>query len=251
MENPIIVALDLPEADEAVKLAHQLAPYVGGVKVGKELFTAAGPALVERLRQSGARVFLDLKFHDIPNTVAGAVRSAVQRDVQMLTVHASGGRAMLEASVQAARTEAERLRRRPPLVLAVTVLTHMDAAALREVGIESSPEAQVLRLARLATEAGVPGLVCSPREVRRLRAELGRQLVLVTPGIRPTGGSMGDQRRVMTPAEAIRAGADWLVIGRPITRAPDPVATARAILEEILAARPRPGGTCGCLDGET
>jgi orotidine-5'-phosphate decarboxylase len=233
VRNPIIVALDVPEAERAVALARRLAPHVGAVKVGKELFTAAGPAVVRRLREAGARVFLDLKFHDIPNTVAGAVRQAAELDVQMLTLHASGGGAMLRAAVAAARESAARRGRPAPLLLGVTVLTSLDQAALAEIGWSAPVAEQVERLARLAVDAGLPGLVCSPLELPRLRAVLPAEIQLVTPGIRPATAATGDQKRVMTPAEALAAGASWLVIGRPITAAPDPVAAARAIGEEI------------------
>lgn len=232
MRNPIIVALDVPEAAPALTLAGQLAPVVGAVKVGLELFTAAGPDLVRRLRNAGLTVFLDLKLHDIPNTVARAVEAAVRLDVQMLTVHAGGGRAMLEAAERAAHAAAQRLGRPPPLVLGVTVLTSLDDAALTELGIPATVPAQVERLARLAVAAGLRGLVCSPLELPALRAVLPREVQLVTPGIRPPGAAAGDQKRTLGPREALAAGADWLVIGRPITAAPDP----RTAAEEILAS---------------
>ncbi|MGD0536881.1 MAG: orotidine-5'-phosphate decarboxylase [Verrucomicrobiota bacterium] len=229
MRNPIIVALDVPTPDRAVELATQLAPAVGAFKIGKELFTAAGPDIVRRLRGTGAPVFLDLKFHDIPNTVARAVEAAVRLDVQMLTVHASGGTAMLVAAEQAARAEAGRLGRMPPLVLGVTVLTSLDDVALAEIGINVGTAAQVERLARLAVKAGLRGLVCSPRELSLLRQCLPREVQLVTPGIRPASATADDQKRTLTPPEAIAAGADWLVIGRPICAAADPRAAAEAI----------------------
>ena len=229
MRNPIIVALDVPTPDRAVELAAQLAPAVGAFKIGKELFTAAGPDIVRRLRGTGAPVFLDLKFHDIPNTVARAVEAAVRLDVQMLSVHASGGTAMLVAAEQAARAEAGRLGRMPPLVLGVTVLTSLDDAALAEIGINVGAAAQVERLARLAVKAGLRGLVCSPRELSLLRQCLPREVQLVTPGIRPASATADDQKRTLTPPEAIAAGADWLVIGRPIWAAADPRAAAEAI----------------------
>jgi orotidine-5'-phosphate decarboxylase len=232
MRNPIIVALDVPEAAPALTLAEQLAPVVGAVKVGLELFTAAGPVLVRRLRDAGLTVFLDLKLHDIPHTVARAVEAAVRLDVQMLTVHASGGRAMLEAAEHAARAAAQRPGRPPPLVLGVTVLTSLDDAALAELGIPATATAQVERLARLAVAAGLRGLVCSPLELPALRAVLPREVQLVTPGIRPPGAAAGDQKRTLGPREALAAGADWLVIGRPITAAPDP----RTAAEKILAS---------------
>ena len=232
MRNPLIVALDVPDADRALALAARLAPVVGAVKVGLELFTTAGPDIVRRLRAAGAAVFLDLKLHDIPNTVARAVEAAVRLDVQMLTVHTSGGRAMLAAAEQAARAEAQRRGQAPPLVLGVTVLTSLDDAALAEVGVAAGAAAQVERLARLAVSTGLRGLVCSPLELPVLRAALPREIRLVTPGIRPPGTEAGDQKRTLGPREALAAGADWLVVGRPILAAPDP----RAAAEQILAA---------------
>jgi orotidine-5'-phosphate decarboxylase len=229
MRNPLIVALDVPTPERALALAEQLAGSVGTFKIGKELFTAAGPDIVRRLRAAGAAVFLDLKFHDIPNTVAAAVRAAVGLDVQMLTIHASGGAAMMRAAETAAQEEAGRRGVPPPLVLGVTVLTSLDDAALAEIGIGATAAEQVVRLARLAATAGLRGLVCSPLELAVLRNTLPATLQLVTPGIRPAGADAGDQKRTLTPAEAVAAGANWLVIGRPIIAAPDPVAAARAI----------------------
>ncbi len=230
MRNPIIVALDVPTAERARLLVRQLAPVVGAFKVGKELFTSEGPALVRQLRADGAAVFLDLKFHDIPHTVAQAVEAAVRLDVQMLTIHTSGGTVMMQAAERAAREAADALGRAVPLVLGVTVLTSLDDAALGEVGIDGGAAAQVERLAGLAVRAGLRGLVCSPLELRRLRAALPAEVQLVTPGIRPAGAGRDDQKRTMTPREAIAAGADWLVIGRPIWAAPDPRAAAERIV---------------------
>ncbi len=230
--NPILAALDVPTAEQALALARQIVPCVAGFKIGSELFTAAGPDIIRRLRELGGRVFLDLKFHDIPNTVARAVTAAVRLQVDMLTVHASGGLAMLRAAEQAARQTAESLGQEPPLVLAVTVLTSADADTLAEVGCDPSPARQVERLAQLAVRAGLRGLVCSPLELVMLRQLLPEAVQLVAPGIRTGSESPDDQKRTLTPREALEAGADWLVIGRPIYAAPDP----RAATEKILAS---------------
>lgn len=233
MRNPIIAALDVPAADAAIKLAEQLTPAVGGFKVGSELFTAAGPDIVHRIRERGSLVFLDLKFHDIPNTVAKAVASAVKLDVQMLTVHTSGGFDMLKAAEDSAQESAWRLGRTPPLVLGVTVLTSLDAGALREVGLDVNVEYQVRRLATLTVKAGLRGLVCSPLEVAKLKQSLPPNVQLVTPGVRTGAEKADDQKRTLTPKEAIAAGASWLVIGRPIYAAENPRAAAEKILESI------------------
>ena len=225
MRNPIIAALDVPDADRALALAEQLAPAVGAFKIGKELFTAAGPDVVRRVRNLGADVFLDLKFHDIPHTVAKAVAAAARLDVQMLTVHASGGTAMMQAAAEAAGDG--------PLVLGVTVLTSMDENDLAEVGVQKSPAEQVQHLAQLATRAGLKGLVCSPQEIASLREALPPEIQLVTPGIRPAGTDTADQKRVMTPAEALAEGANFLVIGRPICAAKNPRQAAEAILDSL------------------
>ena len=233
MDNPIIVALDLPSPQKALKLAGELSPLVGAFKVGKQLFTIGGPDIVRKLRSTGAKVFLDLKLHDIPNTVAKAVIAATDLGVQMTTVHASGGSGMLAAAENAAHEQAAMLRAEAPLVLGVTVLTSMDDDNLAELGITGNVQEQVLRLAKLATGAGLRGLVCSPQEIEMLRAELGDDVQLVTPGIRPESSKADDQKRTMTPAEAIQAGANWLVIGRPITGAADPKSAAIEILHTI------------------
>jgi orotidine-5'-phosphate decarboxylase len=233
MRNPIIVALDVPAADTALKLAEQLAPVSGGFKIGSELFTSAGPDIVKKIRERGALVFLDLKFHDIPNTVAKAVAAAIRLDVQMLTVHASGGGEMLKAAEDAAQETAWRLGRTPPLVLAVTVLTSLDAGALREVGLDVNMDYQVRRLANVATKAGLRGLVCSPQEVAKLRQIIPPATKLITPGVRTGAEKADDQKRTLTPREAIKAGADWLVIGRPIYAAENPRAAAEKILETL------------------
>ena len=229
VSSPIIVALDLPSGSAALDLATRVAPHVGAFKVGKELFVSEGPELVRRLRQTGAAVFLDLKFHDIPNTVAKAVAAAVRLDVQMLTVHGSGGSAMMRAAETAAQETAAALGRTPPLVLGVTVLTSMDSAALSELGGETDVTRQVERLARLAASSGLRGLVCSPLEIMPLRAMLPPSVQLVTPGIRTGAEKSDDQKRTLGPAEAMAAGASWLVVGRPIYAAADPVESARRI----------------------
>lgn len=233
MKNPIIAALDVPTAEQALKLAEEIAPSVGAFKIGSELFTAAGPEIVRRVRATGASVFLDLKFHDIPNTVAKAVTSAVELDVQMLTVHTSGGFQMLKAAEEAAEEVAWKLGRIPPLVLGVTVLTSLDTASLREVGLDVNVEYQVRRLAKLAVKAGLRGLVCSPQEVAKLRPTVPPAMQLVTPGIRTGTEKADDQKRTLTPKEAIKAGANWLVIGRPIYAAENPRAAAEKILESL------------------
>jgi orotidine-5'-phosphate decarboxylase len=233
MRNPIIAALDVSTAEQALKLAEEIAPVVGAFKIGSELFTVAGPDIVKRIRATGASVFLDLKFHDIPNTVAKSVTAAVQLDVQMLTVHTSGGLEMLKAAEQAAEEVAWKLGRIPPLVLGVTVLTSLDTAALREIGLDVNVEYQVRRLASVATKAGLRGLVCSPQEVVKLRQAIPPAMQLVTPGIRTGAEKADDQKRTLTPREAIQAGASWLVIGRPIYAAENPRAAAEKILESI------------------
>ena len=233
MRNPIIVALDVPAAEPALALAEQLAPVCGGFKIGGELFTSAGPDIVKKIRERGALVFLDLKFHDIPNTVAKAVAAAVRLDVQMLTVHASGGSEMLKAAEEAAQETAWRFGRTPPLVLGVTVLTSLDSGALREIGLDVNVEYQVRRLANVATKAGLRGLVCSPLEISALRKVLPAQVQLVVPGIRTGTEKADDQKRTLTPREAIAAGANWLVIGRPIYAAENSRAAAEKILESL------------------
>ena len=228
----LIVALDTPDLAAAERLVERLSGVASHFKVGSVLFTAAGPAAVEMVRKRGGRVFLDLKFHDIPATVSAAVEAAARLGVGLLTVHASGGVAMLRAAATAAQAAgADR-----PRIVAVTVLTSLDRAALqRELGVPSAVEGHAVHLATLAREAGCDGVVASPREAARLRAILGRDAVIVTPGIRPTGGAADDQARIATPAAALQAGADYLVVGRPITGAADPAAAATAILAEIPA----------------
>ena len=230
-KDRLIVALDVPSAAAARELAAQLRGTCRWVKVGLELYLAAGSAMVEELAAQGFSVFLDLKFHDIPNTVAGAVRSAASMGASLLTIHAAGGPAMLRAAAEAAAAT-----KNAPQLLAVTVLTSMDKQQLAAIGIETTAADQVLRLARMAIESEISGLVCSPEEVALLRRELGTNPGLVVPGIRPAGAAVGDQKRIATPADAIRAGASQLVIGRPITKATDPAQAAQSILDEIASA---------------
>jgi len=226
-KDRLAVALDFPSAAEAFDLVDRLDGACQRLKVGMELYYAAGNGLVEALRGRGYSVFLDLKLHDIPNTVTGAVRSVTSAGASLLTVHAGGGAAMMRAAAAAANVPGG------PRLLAVTVLTSMDAAELAEVGVAASPGNQVLLLARLAKAAGIDGMVCSAGEVEALRKVMGPETMLVVPGIRPVGSDVGDQRRVATPEAAIARGASMLVVGRPITKAIDPGAAARAILEEI------------------
>jgi orotidine-5'-phosphate decarboxylase len=233
MSNPIIVALDVPNVDKALALAEQVAPAVGAFKIGSELFTSAGPDIVRRLRATGAAVFLDLKFHDIPNTVAKAVGAATRLDVQMLTIHTGGGPAMMRAAETSAQETSKALGRPAPLVLGVTVLTSMDGEELSAVGLPPNPGKQVERLAALAASSGLRGLVCSPLELAALRQSLPASMQLVTPGIRGPGDDAGDQKRTLSAAEAMAAGASWLVIGRPIYAAEDPRAAAGRILDSL------------------
>ena len=233
MNDPkVIVALDFPDARSALDLARRLDPQQCRVKVGKELFTAAGPALVEELAGRGFGVFLDLKFHDIPNTVASACRAAAKLGVWMLNVHALGGRGMLEAAREAIPTSDA-----SPRLIAVTLLTSMSQSDLTDVGIDGTPESTVLRLATLARSCALDGVVCSAREAGALRQALGPRFDLVTPGIRAADAAADDQQRVATPEGAIAAGASYLVIGRPITRAPDPLAALEGINREIAGVR--------------
>ena len=227
----IIVPLDFNTAEQALELVEKLQPDLCRLKVGKELFTKAGPVLVEKLIAKGFDIFLDLKFHDIPTTVAKACAVAADLGVWMLNVHASGGSEMMSL----AREEIER-KSHHPLLIGVTILTSMNQEALAELGIQCSVEEQVMRLARLTSDAGLDGVVCSAHEVKMLRDNLGKEFKLVTPGIRPGGSNKDDQKRVMRPAQAINAGSDYLVIGRPITQAADPAQALKDISEEISAA---------------
>lgn len=227
----LIVALDVPTAEAALALAGQLKDQCQWFKVGLELYIAAGPAIVEKLVSRGHSIFLDLKLHDIPNTVAAAVRSAASLGASLLTVHAAGGPAMLTAAQEAVSAMAT-----PPQLLAVTVLTSMDQSQLAATGVQATPQEQVALLANLGLQAGIRGFVCSPQEAAALRALAGPEGVLVTPGIRPTGADRGDQQRIATPTYALDQGASYLVIGRPITQAADPALAAEAILLEIAEA---------------
>ena len=227
----LIIALDVPSAAEARAVVDALGDAVSYYKVGLELFIADGEATLAMLRERGKRVFLDLKLHDIPRTVERAVSSASRFGVDLLTIHACGGRAMIAAAAAAADAAPN-----PPKILAVTVLTSLDNSDLADIGVGRDAAAQVDALGRLAVESGADGLVCSPKEVGRLRAALGPKPYLVTPGIRPADGALGDQKRVATPADAVRNGASGIVVGRPVVQAPDPRAAALAILDEMRDA---------------
>jgi orotidine-5'-phosphate decarboxylase len=230
MACDLILVLDAQSPRDVTPALRQLQGTVRTVKVGLEMFTACGPDAVREIAGLGFDIFLDLKLHDIPNTVAKAVESAAKLPIKMLTLHTSGGREMMQWAAKAQREHAPHL-----LLLGVTVLTSMSAAGLAETGVADSPEKQVVRLGQLAIDSGLRGLVCSPLEISPLRAALPRDVALITPGIRPRGADAGDQTRIMTPAEAARSGASYVVVGRPIFKAPDPVAAARAILAELAA----------------
>ncbi len=225
--SPVIIALDYSDREPALAIADRLDPARCRVKVGKELFTSAGPAVVEKLQNKGFDVFLDLKFHDIPNTTSKAVKAAAELGVWMVNVHASGGRRMMEACREV--LDASILEKKP-LLIAVTVLTSLSAEDLADLGIDSA-EQHVLRLANLAQQSGMDGVVCSAREAATLKSQLGKAFQLITPGIRPEGFEQGDQKRIVTPAQALRNGSDYLVIGRPVTQSADPI----AVLDTILA----------------
>ncbi len=243
----LILALDFPSLDSAFQLAQSLSELVGIFKINIHLFTAEGPAAIGKLRQLGPEIFLDLKFHDIPNTVAGAVSSAVGLPgVRLLDVHTLGGLEMMRAAAKA-RDESALPKAQRPKLLGITILTSMDNSSLRRVGISGTASGRAVKLAQLARQAGLDGVVASPHEVRAIRRACGKDFLIVVPGVRPEAGKRSgisgkrkkdDQARFATPGEAIRAGADYLVIGRPITAAPDPEAAARAILEEIASALP-------------
>lgn len=224
----VIVALDFSSADEALNLARKLDPAQCRVKVGKELFTRSGPALVEELQKMNFDLFLDLKYHDIPNTTAQACRAAAELGVWMVNVHALGGRKMMEAAREAVANSAHQ-----PLLIAVTILTSLDGAELAEVGLSGEPVDNVVRLAKLAEASGMDGVVCSPREVSTLRETVADEFRLVTPGVRPAGAAVGDQKRITTPEDAMRLGSSYLVVGRPITQAEDPLAALADINASI------------------
>lgn len=230
VRSRLIVALDVPTAEDARALVDRLAGHVGMFKVGSQLFSAAGPALVEEIVSRGEKVFLDLKYHDIPNTVAGAVASAARLGVHLVDVHGSGGRAMVQAAAGA-------LGIGGPKLLAITVLTSHNAESLAETGVTDGIEPSVRRLALLARDAGAHGVVASPHEVRMIREACGPSFLIVTPGIRPAGAALGDQSRAATPGAALAAGADYLVVGRPIIGAPDPAPAADAIVQEMAGAQ--------------
>lgn len=236
-EERVLVALDVDDGEEAIALVRALRNEVGGFKIGMQLFYRQGPQIVTRIAsQGGGRLFLDLKLHDIPETVARGVRALIGLGADIINVHASGGSAMMRAAREAAREEAARLEVPVPEILAVTVLTSLEQQNLsRELGIDRNLEEVVLGWAGLAKEAGLDGVVASPLEIEALRSALGPDFLIVTPGIRPAGSGYQDQKRVLTPAEAVRRGASYLVIGRPITAAPDPVAAARSITRELAS----------------
>jgi orotidine-5'-phosphate decarboxylase len=227
-KNPVFVALDTPSLDRARALAQSLKPFIGGVKLGLEFYGANGPDGVRAIVSAGTPVFLDLKLHDIPNTVAGTMKALAPVGAAIINVHASGGAAMMRAAAEAARTSESRAK-----IIAVTVLTSLEDSDLAQIGVSGTALSQAVRLAILAKDSGLDGVVCSPHEIAAVRAGCGAQFLIVTPGVRPLGGERGDQKRVMTPKQAMEAGADILVIGRPITAAPDPVEAARQIAAEL------------------
>jgi orotidine-5'-phosphate decarboxylase len=233
VKNRIIIALDVDELERARELVSLLANNAGMFKIGKQLFTRYGPQAVTMVHSLGGEVFLDLKFHDIPNTVAKAAEEAVRHGVCMFNVHASGGFEMMQQAMSAVQAKAASLKQRTPLVLAVTVLTSLSSADLTALGINAAVPEQVVRLAHLARSAGVDGVVASPQEIEMIKKECGRDFLVVTPGVRPAASAAGDQKRVLTPGAAIRNGADYIVVGRPVTNAPDPLKAVQEIIKEI------------------
>lgn len=236
MRERLIVALDVDDLNHAKELVQRLAGEVGMFKIGKQLFTHAGPQAVRLIQEVGGEIFLDLKFHDIPNTVAKAAVEATRMGVKMFNVHASGSLEMMRTTVKEVRRVCRQEKRRKPIMLAVTVLTSLNQDDLKRVGVDGRVAAQVVRLALLTKEAGMDGVVASPHEVADIREHCGRRFVIVTPGIRPLAAPRNDQQRVMTPAEAVKAGIDYIVVGRPIVEAKDPVAAARAMIAEMNPA---------------
>jgi orotidine-5'-phosphate decarboxylase len=232
LAKKIIVALDVGTEEEALHITGQL-PEAEVFKVGLELFTAIGPSLFGKLRSQNKKVFLDLKLHDIPNTVAGAVRTGTRHGVYMMTLHTSGGKEMMERAADAAAEETTRLGAEKPLLVGVTVLTSLKTEHLRTIGVKANAEEQVLRLAGLAEEAGLDGVVCSPQEIDLVKGEYGQEFLVVTPGIRPAWAAAQDQKRILTPAQAVRKGSDYIVIGRPIIKDPSPRNAFQKILEEL------------------
>lgn len=234
----LIVALDVDGLEEAKRIARRLQPYAGAFKIGMQLYTSQGPRVVKEIQQLGCRVFVDLKFHDIPNTVAQAGRVLTGMETFMFNVHAAGGREMMRQTVEAVHREADRLGVVPPIVLAVTVLTSFSNEQwLEEVGAKRALQDQVVHWAKLAQESGLNGVVASPREIAAIREVCGPDFLIVTPGVRPAGAELNDQQRVMTPAEAVREGASYLVVGRPILSAADPIKVCQGIVEEIGQAK--------------
>jgi orotidine-5'-phosphate decarboxylase len=234
ISNPVICALDTKDIDEAKKLCVAIKPYVGMVKLGLEFFTMHGPQGIAAISAAGIPIFLDMKFHDIPNTVAEAVRSAIRMSVSIITVHTLGGEDMMKAAAMAAEDEAKRLKKPKPMIFGVTILTSMDKEDISDVGIGRSVAKQVEILAKLARKSGLEGVVCSPHEIAKVKTVCGSDFKTIVPGIRPKSSEVGDQKRVMTPGEAIKNGADYLVIGRPITKALKPVEAAKSIYLQLL-----------------
>ncbi|MDI6782809.1 MAG: orotidine-5'-phosphate decarboxylase [bacterium] len=234
--NPLIVALDTPDEMKVKRLVDQLALYVGAFKVGLELYTAVGPSIIRYIQNTGGKVFLDGKFHDIPNTVDGAAAAATRHRVWMFNVHCCGGLAMMQAAVHAAKDTASQSNIPKPIILGVTILTSIDTTILnQEIGIQKDIKSQVVHFALLAREAGIDGVVASPKEIIPIREAFGNDFIILTPGIRPSWAAAAqDQKRIMTPKDAIQAGANYLVVGRPITQSPNPVEAAQRILDEIL-----------------
>ncbi|VAX24419.1 Orotidine 5'-phosphate decarboxylase [hydrothermal vent metagenome] len=235
-KDRLIISLDVPSRDSAMRVVESLNGSVRWVKVGSQLFTAEGPKVVADLKKAGFNVFLDLKFHDIPNTVASAGRSAVDLGVDLFNVHAMGGSAMMKKTVEELSSYCEKTRKPKPKIIAVTVLTSMNADDLKEIGFNSQPDEMVLRLARLAKESGLNGVVSSPWEVSAIKSAMGEGFLVVTPGVRPSWAVKDDQVRIKTPAEAIKEGADMLVVGRPVLKADNPADSANRIIDEINSA---------------